>query len=100
MEDDKRPSKMGNFTSVVGDLKSAPPGQTYEMNSITQGSRSTESPRSSATMDMPRSGPVTIGSLQNKSWFPDDEVLMTRRVNVFDEEAAEWPQPLRVRKPA
>jgi hypothetical protein len=100
MEDDKRPSKMGNFTSVVGDLKSALPGQTYEMNSITQGSRSTESPRSSATMDMPRSGPVTIGSLQNKSWFPDDEVLMTRRVNVFDEEAAEWPQPLRVRKPA
>ncbi|KAI4847724.1 hypothetical protein E4T44_04354 [Aureobasidium sp. EXF-8845] len=100
MEDDKRPSKMGNFTSVVGDMKSASPGQTYEMNPITQGSRSAESPRSSTTMDMARSGPVTIGSLQNKSWFPDDEVLMTRRVNVFDEEAVEWPQPLRVRKPA
>jgi hypothetical protein len=100
MEDDKRPSKMGNFTSVVGDLKSTPPGQTYEMDPITQPSHWTESPRSSAGMDVARSGPVTIGSLQNKSWFPDDEVLMTRRVNVFDEEAAEWPQLLRVRKPA
>jgi hypothetical protein len=99
MEDDKRPSRMGNFTSVVGDLKSTPPGQTYEMNPIAQGS--TESTRSSTAMDMARPGPVTIGSLQNKSWFPDDEVLMTRRVSVFDdEEAAEWPQPLRVRKPA
>jgi hypothetical protein len=97
MDEDERPSKLGNFTSVVGDLKSAIPGQMYELNPITQRSHSTESTRSSTIRDMAMSGPVTIGSLQNKSWFPDDEVLMTRRVNVYDEEAAMWPQPLRSR---
>jgi hypothetical protein len=92
MDDDKRPSKMGNFTSVVGDLKSAPPGQAYELNPITQQSQSTDSTRPNLSMDMTISGPATVGSLQNKSWFPDDEVLMTRRINVYDEEAAEWPR--------
>lgn len=81
MDDDaKHHSNMGNFTSVVGDLKSGTQqNQVYELKPITRQSRSMEGAR--------------VGSLQNKSWFPDGEVLMTRRVNVFDEEADDWVQP-------
>ncbi|CAD0108915.1 unnamed protein product [Aureobasidium uvarum] len=94
MDDDKKPNKMGNFTSVVGDLKSAPPGQVYELDPIAERPNSMESTRSNSSEDigMALSGPVIVGSLQNKSWFPDDEVLMTRHVKI-DEEAAEWPSP-------
>ncbi|KAI4721007.1 hypothetical protein E4T48_02714 [Aureobasidium sp. EXF-10727] len=96
MDDDKKPSKMGNFTSVIGDMKSAPPGQVYELDPIAERPTSTETTRSSSSVDVgvALSGPVTVGSLQNKSWFPDDEVLMTRHVKI-DEEAAEWPSPPR-----
>jgi len=81
MDDDaKHHSNMGNFTSVVGDLKSgSQQNQVYELKPMTRPSRSMEGAR--------------VGPLQNKSWFPDDEVLMTRRVNVFDEEADDWVQP-------
>ncbi|KAK6007649.1 hypothetical protein QM012_004463 [Aureobasidium pullulans] len=97
MDDDKKPSKMGNFTSVIGDLKSAPPGQVYELDPIAERANSTESTRSNpgAKMDPAFPGPVTVGSLRNKSWFPDDEVLMTKHINIYDEEAAEWPVPPR-----
>ncbi|KAG9629865.1 hypothetical protein KCU64_g17279, partial [Aureobasidium melanogenum] len=97
MDDDKKPSKMGNFTSVVGDLKSAPPSQVYELDPIAERPNSTESTRSDsgAAVDMTLPGPVAVGSLRNKSWFPDDEVLMTRHINIYDEEAAEWPMPPR-----
>lgn len=91
MDDPKHASTMGNFTSVVGDLKSGPASQAYELNPMPRRLRSMESTRS---MDMVGSGGgTTAGRLQDKSWFPDDEVLMTRRVNVFDEEADEWAQP-------
>ncbi|KEQ68980.1 hypothetical protein M436DRAFT_76522 [Aureobasidium namibiae CBS 147.97] len=81
MDDDaKHHSNMGNFTSVVGDLKrGTQQNQVYELKQMTRQSRSMEGAR--------------VGSLQNKSWFPDDEVSMTRRVNVFDEEADDWVQP-------
>ncbi|KAG9963405.1 hypothetical protein KCU61_g3758, partial [Aureobasidium melanogenum] len=97
MDDDKKPSKMGNFTSVVGDLKSAPPSQAYELDPIAERPNSIESTRSNsgAAVDMTLPGPVAVGSLQNKSWFPDDEVLMTRHIKIYDEEAAEWPMPPR-----
>lgn len=97
MDDDKKRSKMGNFTSVVGDLKSAPPSQVYELDPIAERPNSVESTRSNsgAAVDMTLPGPVAVGSLRNKSWFPDDEVLMTRHINIYDEEAAEWPMPPR-----
>lgn len=91
MDDPKHHSNMGNFTSVVGDLKSTPHSQAYELNPMPRRLRSMESTRS---VDVVGSGGgVAAGRLQDKSWFPDDEVLMTRRVNVFDEEADEWVQP-------
>lgn len=96
--DDKPPRQMGNFTSVVGDMKSPPPGQAYELDPIRERQNSTESSRSNSTSrgledEVLPPAPVTIGSLQNKSWFPDDEVLMTRHVNIYDEEAADVASP-------
>ncbi|THW45438.1 hypothetical protein D6D21_04435 [Aureobasidium pullulans] len=96
--DDKPPRQMGNFTSVVGDMKSPPPGQAYELDPIRERQNSTESSRSNSTSrgledEVLPPAPVTIGSLQNKSWFLDDEVLMTRHVNIYDEEAADVASP-------
>jgi len=95
MDDDaKHHSNMGNFTSVVGDLKSTPQSQAYELDPLPRRLRSMESTRSLDVVGSAGGGGVTVGSrLQDKSWFPDDEVLMTRRVNVFDEEADDWVQP-------
>ena len=88
-------NNMGNFTSVVtGDLKSGSHSQAYELNPMPQRLRSMESTRSVHVVESGSGGGFTVGSrLQDKSWFPDDEVLMTRRVNVFDEEADGWVQP-------
>lgn len=95
MDDPKHHSNMGNFTSVVGDLKSTPASQAYELNPMPRRLRSMESTRSMDVVGFGggEGGVTAIGRLQDKSWFPDDEVLMTRRVNVFDEEADEWVSP-------
>lgn len=99
-----KPQFMGNFTSVTGDMKSAPPTQAYELTGLDtvseqhqhqhqQHTSSHTSTRTDSSFDVnprPPPAPTTIGSLQNKAWFPDDEVLMTRHVNIYDEEAGRW----------
>ena len=88
-----KPRMMGNFTSVVGDMKSTPV-RTYELDSLErineqrEQSGTRESSISESDMNFNEIvTPATIGSLQNKAWFPDDEVLMTRHVDIYDEEA-------------
>lgn len=95
--DHKQPRTMGNFTTMEGDMKSQPSSQTYEisdLDTVPERSSPLNSIRSGSSIEMSMipPGPVTIGSLQNKHWFPDDEVLMTRHVDIYDEEAGSWVQ--------